>query len=500
MKRWFTVICMIFVLTITACGRNETADLNQYSSSDVEGFRTIVLGDKVFVPYTAVDNTDRGKQIGIVDGDPKDQIFEYKEHSTDEWIIEYYKSGEMDGSMLCREQRVDEFDVSAEPDHDAVPDAGVAAETDAASAARSEASIRGPYGTITVELAENWNYTASAVDEEKLNYGLYGLILKPNQVSEGQIELTCIDSFGVCGTGLSEEDMILGGKNVHVGTYDDHEHWDFISFNDSRPQIVAQRIGGDTWTDDMWEEALLMMDTVRFDTNSAAGGIGQYTPESENDTIAVAMDVKHVTPSGLIVHFRQYDKRDLGELHYGEGYKLEKLEGDVWSGVPEIIDNAGFNDIAYIIPKEGESELETDWEWLYGKLSPGTYRINKTVDNSRENGYTQYPLSARFLIAGDATTNGTIAAYNTSEKTVSLEDEDISLIRDLWNNGNWNTEGTSEGLSDCVIMIDGEKVLYNSETGVFNDTINQRFMILDTATKDRLNNCLSKYITLGEFD
>lgn len=404
MKRWFVIVGMILVLCITACGRKETADLNQYSSSDVGGFRAIVLGNKVFVPYTAVDNTDRGKQLGIVDGDPNDQIFEYKEHSTDEWIIEYYKSGEMDGSMLCRAQHVDEFDVSVEPDNDAVPDAGIAAETDAASAARNEASIRGPYGTITVELAENWNYTASAVDEDKLYYGLYGLILKPDQVSEGQIELTCIDGFGVCGTGLSEEQMILGGKTVYVGTYDDHEHWDFITFSENSqhgPQLVAQRIGGDTWTSDMWDEALQMMDTVRFDTGNTAGGVGQYIPESENDTIAVAMDVKHVTPSGLIVHFRQYDRRNLGELDYGEGYTLEKLDGDVWSEVPEIIDNAGFNDIAYIIPPEGESEMQTDWEWLYGKLSPGTYRINKTVTDSREDGYTQYPLSAQFLIASD---------------------------------------------------------------------------------------------------
>ena len=32
--------------------------------------------------------------------------------------------------------------------------------------------------------------------------------------------------------------------------------------------------------------------------------------ESQDDTIAVIMSVSNVTPTGLTVHFRQYDKRD----------------------------------------------------------------------------------------------------------------------------------------------------------------------------------------------
>ena len=42
-----------------------------------------------------------------------------------------------------------------------------------------------------------------------MSYGLYGFILKPLEASEGQIELFCSDSFGVCGTGLKQEEMTL---------------------------------------------------------------------------------------------------------------------------------------------------------------------------------------------------------------------------------------------------------------------------------------------------
>ena len=99
----------------------------------------------------------------------------------------------------------------------------------------------------------------------------------------------------------------------------------------------------------MWEDALLILDSMKFDTTKTEGGIEQYIPESENDTIAVIMSVTNVTPTGLTVHFRQYDKRETEELLYGEEYQLERLEGTEWVEVPQIIDNGAFNDIGYTL-------------------------------------------------------------------------------------------------------------------------------------------------------
>ncbi len=57
------------------------------------------------------------------------------------------------------------------------------------------------------------------------------------------------------------------------------------------------------------------------------------------------------------------------------------------------------------IPAEGEAEIETNWEWLYGKLSPGTYRITKILTDGNRNdpavNIPAYPLMAQFIIAGD---------------------------------------------------------------------------------------------------
>lgn len=41
---------------------------------------------------------------------------------------------------------------------------------------------------------------------------------------------------------------------------------------------------------------------------------------------------------------------------------------------------------ARMIPTNASVEWEVDWEWLYGTLPAGNYRIGKTFINLRENG------------------------------------------------------------------------------------------------------------------
>ena len=262
----------------------------------------------------------------------------------------------------------------------------------------------GPYGEITVVGYNGWSIEAAPVDSGMLSYGLYGLILKPEDAKEGQIEVFCIDGFGVCGTGLETEEITLAEYTAYMGTYDDHEHWDYILIKGEKPEIVAQHTECDSWTDAMWEEALSILDTVRVNEGKTEGGIGQYIPESEDDTIAVMMSVSNVTPGGLKIRLWQYDKRDCGELIYGEGYHLEVLNDDIWEDVSTIIEDWAFTDEGFILPAEGESEEDINWEWLYGKLAPGTYRITKVLMGSDRNAPSvnvpAYPLTAQFVIAG----------------------------------------------------------------------------------------------------
>ena len=65
---------------------------------------------------------------------------------------------------------------------------------------------------------------------------------------------------------------------------------------------------------------------------------------------------------------------------YGEWYKIQRLTDGQWQDVPHVIDNYAFNAMGYIPDENGEVKFTINWEWLYGTLPAGTYRIFKEVN------------------------------------------------------------------------------------------------------------------------
>ena len=89
------------------------------------------------------------------------------------------------------------------------------------------------------------------------------------------------------------------------------------------------------------------------------------------------------------------------EIEAGDDYRLEYFDETTqgWEELDIIIDNAAFNSIAYIIPKDKPLELEIDYSWFYGELAPGRYRVIKTIVDFRATGdYDQYTYRAEFTI------------------------------------------------------------------------------------------------------
>lgn len=106
MKRMvYIVVFVLFIITLCSCGQ-KTKQLENMSTLDTDKYVAIVWGDKTYVPFCAISNSERGKKIGIVNSDENDQVYEYKGYSTDKWVISFYNSGEMDSSMLMRELNV----------------------------------------------------------------------------------------------------------------------------------------------------------------------------------------------------------------------------------------------------------------------------------------------------------------------------------------------------------------------------------------------------------
>ncbi len=271
--------------------------------------------------------------------------------------------------------------------------------------AKSRACVDGAYGSLSIEVPDNWQYKVCDINSKDLIGERYGIIFNPKGAEDDRIELFITDNFGVCGTGLKQEETNIGGIPARIGTFDDHKHWDYVVIGEEPPQIVATRTGCDSWDDTAWQEAWKIIESLTYDPTDATGCIWQFTPESEDADIAVSMEMENITTCGATIKLSHYDWAESGEISYGELFSIEKDNNGKWEAVPEIIDNAAFNDIAYIIPVNETCDIETSWEWLYGPLSPGTYRINKTILERTDNGSKEHKLAAQFLVAGPSVKN-----------------------------------------------------------------------------------------------
>ena len=98
------------------------------------------------------------------------------------------------------------------------------------------------------------------------------------------------------------------------------------------------------------------------------------------------MTVRDVTNKGLTLVFTQSGGNPTGELQTGNDYSLEQNVEGYWKPVETVTDEIGWEDIAYIIPKEGMAEIGINWEYLYGELGAGKYRIRKPFMDFRGTG------------------------------------------------------------------------------------------------------------------
>lgn len=98
----------------------------------------------------------------------------------------------------------------------------------------------------------------------------------------------------------------------------------------------------------------------------------------------VALRAENVTTESVTLICTQSGGGLTGELNTGEEYFLEVKVEDNWEAVPTVIDNYGWDSVAYIVNIEGETSWDINWSWIYGKLEPGEYRIGKEFMDFRE--------------------------------------------------------------------------------------------------------------------
>jgi len=110
----------------------------------------------------------------------------------------------------------------------------------------------------------------------------------------------------------------------------------------------------------------------------------EEAPENEL-TWNLELKATNVTPSGLTVEFIQhgdFPERGRATLQYGSHYTLERLENGQWVEVEQLPQEyeVGWTMEAYMIEIGKTATRRENWEWLYGQLPAGHYRIGKDVD------------------------------------------------------------------------------------------------------------------------
>lgn len=112
----------------------------------------------------------------------------------------------------------------------------------------------------------------------------------------------------------------------------------------------------------------------------------------------VTMEVTEYSNTSVSVMITNETDKD---IQCGSDFCLEMQdeETEEWRELDEVIDNAAFTMEAYRIQKDSPYETVINFEWLYGRLESGRYRMVKTVTDFRGTGdYTDYTYTAEFCI------------------------------------------------------------------------------------------------------
>lgn len=103
----------------------------------------------------------------------------------------------------------------------------------------------------------------------------------------------------------------------------------------------------------------------------------------ETPDFGITLTVKNVTSKGLTLVCEQSGGESIGELFSGNSYSLSRYVEGNWETIEYLPKDTevAWTDEAWIIPLEDTVEWEVNWEWLYGELVPGKYRMSKPVMN-----------------------------------------------------------------------------------------------------------------------
>lgn len=116
--------------------------------------------------------------------------------------------------------------------------------------------------------------------------------------------------------------------------------------------------------------------------------VNKTISELDNPNWGITLTAENINPTGLTIKCTQSGGEPTGELQTGSDFVIERFTNEAWEKVDYILDDEmfGWTAEAWIIPMDDICEWEVNWEWLYGTLPEGKYRIGKTIMDFRGSG------------------------------------------------------------------------------------------------------------------
>lgn len=116
--------------------------------------------------------------------------------------------------------------------------------------------------------------------------------------------------------------------------------------------------------------------------------LNEVEDEVIDDTWGIQLTATNVTPTGMTLVCKQSGGEPTGELSTGSYLVLEESINEQWLPVemtPSEYERA-WTDEGWLIPMNDTVQWAFSWEWIYGELPEGNYRIGKEIFDFRSAG------------------------------------------------------------------------------------------------------------------
>lgn len=108
--------------------------------------------------------------------------------------------------------------------------------------------------------------------------------------------------------------------------------------------------------------------------------------DESNNNWGIQLIASNITPTGVTLECKQLDIETTGDLQTSSYYFLEEEVNGEWIGLETLPPESEivWDDTALIVTMKDIVVWNIDWEWLYGELRDGNYRIGKEIKNVRD--------------------------------------------------------------------------------------------------------------------